>query len=579
MSSASDSDFDLGQTLRGFVPGQRVFKRYTLTRMLGRGGMGVVWLAKDEELEREVALKFLPETVALDGEAVSDLKRETRRSLELTHSNIVRIYDFLADGSLAAISMEYVAGETLAARKLKAPAKRFDVAELDAWVRQICEALAHAHAEAKVVHRDLKPANVMITPGGRVKILDFGIAASISESASRVSNRGTSGTLSYMSPQQLLGKAPTAADDIYALGATLYELLTGKPPFFRGDVATQVLNAPVPTIAERRAELAAGPEDSARAVPAAWEETIAACLAKEPGERPATATGVLARLRGETSPTDGAAGASGRRGKEAVAQISQPRDRDIDTPFFIRFAIWATLLTVSAAFVASSPWALLGCLGGMLGCIRLDFELSRNSEKSYWKAVLSGALTWMAVGNSLIIISLTDWLLWGYDEPLRITLLVLGVILFNALVCLMYAVLRRLFPSYIKLKAFYYCLFTAFLGGIFLLVAVHLYGHDGYGLEGAVKTVWPLYLVASLFLIFGSSRTKIGAGRGAVLVGLTVAVAVPTLLFLAIEDGSQELIMLRLSCGFLAALAIASLVVFFRTSVDHMRVRTAKVAK
>src|SRR5690606_33016775 len=92
------------------------------------------------------------------------------------------------------------------------------VERLRPLVEQLCEALDYAHGRAKVVHRDLKPANVMVTEAGEVKVLDFGIAASISESASRVSNRGTSGTLAYMSPQQLLGKTPSAADDIYALG-------------------------------------------------------------------------------------------------------------------------------------------------------------------------------------------------------------------------------------------------------------------------------------------------------------------------------------------------------------------------
>jgi len=112
-----------------------------------------------------------------------------------------------------------------------------------------------------------------------------------------VSNRGTSGTLSYMSPQQLLGKPPSASDDIYALGTTLYELLTGKPPFFRGDVAMQVLNAPVPTIAERRDELGIVAEGADLGIPPAWEETIAACLAKEPAGRPASAVEISERLR------------------------------------------------------------------------------------------------------------------------------------------------------------------------------------------------------------------------------------------------------------------------------------------
>src|SRR5690606_37207633 len=148
------ADFDLGRTIRGFAEGQRVLKRYTLMRLLGRGGMGVVWLAQDHELERTVALKFLPETVALDQEAVAELKRETRRSLELTHPNIVRIHDFIADGPIAAIAMEYVEGESLAGLKLAQPRHCFDTRELIPLAEQLCQALAYAHEDARVVHRD-----------------------------------------------------------------------------------------------------------------------------------------------------------------------------------------------------------------------------------------------------------------------------------------------------------------------------------------------------------------------------------------------------------------------------------------
>lgn len=103
-------ELDLGQTIRGFRVGQKVFRRYTLVRIIGRGGMGVVWLARDEELERDVALKFLPDLVVHDLAVLDELKRETRRSLQLTHHNIVRIHDFVQDTESACISMEYVNG-------------------------------------------------------------------------------------------------------------------------------------------------------------------------------------------------------------------------------------------------------------------------------------------------------------------------------------------------------------------------------------------------------------------------------------------------------------------------------------
>ncbi len=286
-------DLDLGSTIKGFIPGQKVLNRYSLVKILGRGGMGVVWLARDEELEREVALKFLPEVVALDAEAVADLKRETRRNLALTHPHIVRIHDFVSDKRTAAISMEFVDGSTLSALKLEAPDRRLPVERLKPWVAQWLDAMHYAHTKAKVVHRDLKPANLMVTGEGDLKVTDFGIASSITDSVSRVSKQaGSSGTPIYMSPQQMMGEKPAVTDDIYAIGATLFELLTGKPPFHSGNILMQVQSKQAPRLSERLAEL--GVADAS--VDPAWEATIAACLAKDPAERPQSVSQVAERL-------------------------------------------------------------------------------------------------------------------------------------------------------------------------------------------------------------------------------------------------------------------------------------------
>ena len=290
---ASFNDLDLGATIRGFVAGQKLFGRYTLLRTLGRGGMSVVWLAQDERLGQEVALKFLPEMVRLDSAAIDDLKHETRRSLQLTHRNIVRIYDFEEDAQSAALAMEYVPGATLSAMRVARPAKIFEPADLMPWVRELCDALDYAHRKGRIVHRDLKPANLMVGAHGELKVADFGIARSINESVSRVSAQpAASGTLGYMSPQQALGQPATPRDDIYSLGATLYELLTGRPPFYSGNIQHQLDTVAPPTIAARRAEL----EIEGQPVPEAWETTIAACLAKDPSARPASVGEVVERL-------------------------------------------------------------------------------------------------------------------------------------------------------------------------------------------------------------------------------------------------------------------------------------------
>src|SRR5437762_6773053 len=257
MSSSCDpsSDLDFGATLRWFNADQRLFDRYQLKEILGRGGMGVVWRAFDEQLERDVALKFLPELVVLDQAAMDELKRETKRSLELTHHHIVRIYDFAQDNRSACISMEYVDGPTLSALRIEKENKVFEVGEIKPWVEQLCEALAYAHERARVVHRDLKPANLMINSKGELKITDFGIARSLSDSVSMLTMaRGTSGTLVYMSPQQLDGEKASHLDDIYSVGATLYDLLTSKPPFYSGQVDRQIREKTPSSIAVRRSE-------------------------------------------------------------------------------------------------------------------------------------------------------------------------------------------------------------------------------------------------------------------------------------------------------------------------------------
>src|SRR5437867_7127724 len=226
----------MGATSREFASGQKVFGRYMLIKILGRGAMGIVWLARDEELERDVALKFLPDVVVHDRALLSELKRETRRSLELTHKNIVRIHDFVFNETSGCISMEYVDGDTLSNLRAEKERKVFEPDEIADWTIQLCDALAYAHNHAKIIHRDLKPANLMVNQRGDLKVSDFGIAHSLGDSVSRLTmEQGRSGTLVYMSPQQLDGDRGTHLDDLYALGATIYELLTSKPPFYSGN--------------------------------------------------------------------------------------------------------------------------------------------------------------------------------------------------------------------------------------------------------------------------------------------------------------------------------------------------------
>src|SRR6266446_427472 len=283
----------MSATSREFASGQKVFGRYTLIKVLGRGGMGIVWLARDEELERDVALKFLPDLMVHDRALFDQLKRETKRCLELTHPHIVRIHDFVHDECSGGISMEYIDGETLSNLRAEKEQRVFEPDELATWISQLCDALDYAHNRAKIIHCDLKPANLMANRRGDLKIQDFGIARNLSDSVSRLTvEQGRSGTLVYMSPQQLNGERCTQLDDIYSLGATIYELLTSKPPFYSGNIDRQICERVAPSMTERRKELDIEPA----LIPKVWEDGVAACLAKDPSRRPQSAAEVAQRL-------------------------------------------------------------------------------------------------------------------------------------------------------------------------------------------------------------------------------------------------------------------------------------------
>jgi serine/threonine protein kinase/Skp family chaperone for outer membrane proteins len=354
-------ELDLGQTIRGFAVGQKVFARYVLRAIVGRGGMGIVWRAFDEHLERDVALKFLPELIIHDRAVLDDLKRETKRNLDLTHHNIVRIYDFAQDSSSACISMEFVDGETLSALRVDRPDKVFQADELTQPMAELCEALTYAHTRASIVHRDLKPTNLMLTSKGILKVTDFGIARSLSDSISMLTMaRGVSGTLLYMSPQQLDGDRASPADDIYSVGATIYELLTSKPPFYSGGVERQIHDKAPPPMSVRREDLGIV---SSVAIPQHWEDCVAACLAKDPALRPPTAAALAERLRGilPVTPPVSLQPLAPSRPEVILPAVTQVPANEVDPPqrskrlLYIIATTTAVLLLGAAALFFSSP--------------------------------------------------------------------------------------------------------------------------------------------------------------------------------------------------------------------------------
>ena len=217
----------------------RTIGRYHAVTELGRGAMGIVYKARDSELDELVALKILPDTLGNNPEALRRFRQEARNARHLAHPNIVRIHDIGEEMGRKYISMEFVNGADLK-QKLIACKRKFPFEETVAYTRQIISALTAAH-DAGIVHRDIKPANIMITKEGKVKVTDFGIAKAVAEdtqhSADATKMGSIVGTPLYMSPEQVQGSSVDYRSDIYSLGVMLYELVSGYPPFTEGDLA------------------------------------------------------------------------------------------------------------------------------------------------------------------------------------------------------------------------------------------------------------------------------------------------------------------------------------------------------
>src|SRR5215218_9646522 len=285
---------DPTQRLSGAPGGHVVLGRYRLERRLGAGGFGIVWLAWDEKLEREVAVKAIPRERGA-GERV---EREARAAARLNHPGIVGIYELASDEHDVYLVSELVRGRTLAELTRAGAIADRDVARIGI---ALCDALEHAHARG-VIHRDVKPQNVMVVAepaagAGFAKLADFGVAH-VASGDPLTSPGDVIGTLAYMAPEQAEGGAVTPASDVYSLALTLYEAWTGTNPLRGHGLAATVrrLGRPLPPLGSRRRDL-----------PAELCDAIDAALDPDPDLRPPPAElrAALARAAGELSDDGG----------------------------------------------------------------------------------------------------------------------------------------------------------------------------------------------------------------------------------------------------------------------------------
>ena len=269
---------------QGLQPGVLFGGRYEIMGVLGQGGMGAVYKARDRELDRLIALKVIRPELATDPAILQRFKQELILSRNITHKNVVRIFDLGEADGIRFISMEYVDGEDL--RTILRREGKFQPKDAITVVEQVCRALDSAHSEG-VIHRDLKPQNIMRDKHGRIVVMDFGLARSLGDSG-MTQTGAIVGTMEYMSPEQALGSTLDQRSDIFSVGLIFYELLTGKAPY-EADTA-------IASLMKRTREEARSASEVDASVPKSLSAIVSRCLEREPANRYHSAVELLQQL-------------------------------------------------------------------------------------------------------------------------------------------------------------------------------------------------------------------------------------------------------------------------------------------
>src|SRR5208282_3178315 len=264
----------------GDVPGGR----YEILQLLGEGGMGAVYKATDRELDRFVALKVIRPELASDPSILARFKQELLLAHQVTHRNVIRIYDLGEAQGVKFITMEFIEGKDL--RSLIRERKKFTPEEAVDVIQQVCQALQAAHS-VNVIHRDLKPQNIMQDASGRILVMDFGLARTVAGEG-MTQTGALVGTMEYMSPEQALGKDLDQRSDLFALGLILYEMLTGKTPFQAESALASLI--------KRTQERAKPVSDIDDRIPGALSGIVSKCLERDLDQRYQSASEILSDL-------------------------------------------------------------------------------------------------------------------------------------------------------------------------------------------------------------------------------------------------------------------------------------------
>jgi serine/threonine protein kinase len=392
---------DVAESLVG-----RTLGHYRIERVLGEGGMGVVYLAEDTRLSRPVALKALPARYTRDPVSRDRLRREARAAAALTHPGIATVYALEELDGLVCIAFEFVPGETLRAELARGP---LSLPTVVATAAAIARALAAAH-DRGIIHRDLKPENVIRTPDGQIKILDFGLARFREPSALEVTLTALGsvmGTPAHMSPEQIRGEPVDARSDVFSFGVLVYELASGTNPFAGVDPAAtlaNILEARPPRLAIARVT------DADRLLAARLDRVIEGCLQRAPDARFVSVRALLQALTEPAEPAGPADDTPVDRPSRAQSRAEPPRDPQ--ALWWWKFHQGVTSLTYLALLVPLwfvHEWmvglpALLVFLAGLIpglvaSLLRLHLWFTVRSYPDEWPAQRRAAGRWIAAAD------------------------------------------------------------------------------------------------------------------------------------------------------------------------------------